>query len=628
MNTVTCNTHLHPACYSCNPSGSTGEAPLPRIFAGTVLVFVCILVCVGGAQGTVHYDFEQTVFIEPFKIVKDHALVQRNGTFHLYYIRHTQQSFGYATSPDLRHWTIHDPVLETGPEEWDCYNIWAPCIVEYPNFPHYLLMYYTGVNDSIAQRTCLALTRIPSLWTKASTALFTPFHGDTSWTLWREDKWSNYRDPCFHDEGGTCYLVQTATTKSRLGAIALARSDDYFSWMDVGPLYIHNSWHALESPFLLKRDGRYHLFFTEEAVGGISHMSSDSLTTGWDIVGRIIIDEGHAAELTGIGGDRHLISRHTTYEGPYGAVVSSIRFDSLHWEGDTPVVDMFDPLAGSWSVLWGDAFEHQPVFGNNPWYRSDDTTFVGFEGNWWIGTYESFCGPLTGTTPGDFQGDAPRGAIRSESFPVTGCSMRLLVGGGNYPDSCYVALCDEHTGQILFRETGLGIETMTERFWDLTPFRGRRVYLLIVDDSSAPFGHINVDGIEERQTGIVPSPHDGFEPIPIKPGRRMVARTAGSAADTDPTPPPPSVVCYPNPCNPHTEIVIQHAPGSRIDIIICSVAGTELLRHSIATDRTGTGTYRWNGCDRKGKILPSGLYFAILRHNATTVASCKLMLVR
>ena len=41
--------------------------------------------------------------------------------------------------------------------------------------------------------------------------------------------------------------------------------------------------------------------------------------------------------------------------------------------------------------------------------RDDDTTETLFEGNSWIGTYEGFNGPLTGTYPGAYQGDGARG---------------------------------------------------------------------------------------------------------------------------------------------------------------------------------------------------------------------------
>jgi len=348
----------------------------PRaFFAGFILIIAAALSFVPeSARGTVAFDFEGPVFSLPGELIKDHTLICVDGTFHLYYMTTSQRSFGYATSADLRHWTRHKDVLRAGPDAWDSGAIWAPCVTYYPYGPGYFLMYYTGANGSFAQRTCCAMSHVTDLWSKASDALFTPFHGDTIWTTWNENEWSNYRDPGFFREDGTCYLVQTAHTRDWKGAIALARSDDYFTWHDAGPLYVHGNWHALESPFLMKRNGLYHLFFTEEEVGGVSHMSSDSLGSGWDIVKRSIIDGGHAAEVLDLGFDRHVISRHTSYSSVAGPV-SSIRFDSLGWDGDEPRVIMTNLLDG-WSTIWGTAFDHQPVFGNNPRFRGDDTTDI------------------------------------------------------------------------------------------------------------------------------------------------------------------------------------------------------------------------------------------------------------
>ena len=261
-------------------------------------------------------------------------------------------------------------------------------------------------------------------------------------------------------------------------------------------MYVHDNWHLLESTCVLKRDGKYHLFFTEEGVGGTSHMFSDSLTSGWDVTYRSIIDFGHAAEITRTPDGVEIISRHTSYLDYTGDNVYSIRFDTLAWSGDHAIVDLEPPL-GDWTIISGDAFDHQPVFGDAFAFRGDDTTRVGFDGNWWIGTAERFDGPIFGYRPGSRQGDGPRGAIRSAVFTVTGRSIRLLVGGGNYPDSCYVAMIEAGTGKTVYRETGRGVETMDARFWNLEPYMGRDFYIEIVDDCSSPMGHINVDSIRE-----------------------------------------------------------------------------------------------------------------------------------
>ncbi|HSG29324.1 MAG TPA: family 43 glycosylhydrolase, partial [Candidatus Krumholzibacterium sp.] len=498
------------------------------------------------------FDFEGPVFVEPGSLIKDHAFIRAGGLYHLIYITDGEKAFGHASSPDLKDWTVHGPVMSAEP----VFNrIWAPRIVEFEDIPGYYIMYYTGVNDAISQTTCLAFSDGDlSKWIPAVEQCFVPWHPDTAWADWSGDSWSNCRDPHFFaDDDGTNYLLNTATHRDGSGAIALASSDSYFDWTDLGPLYKHDNWHALESPFLLKRDGRYHLFFVEEQVGGISHMSSPSIAGGWDIMFRAIIDNGHACELLELGDGRYLFSRHSSYALPPGGSLYTIRIDTLGWIGDLPEVEIEDPLGYDWTILGGNAFDHQPVFGD-PWlYRGIDSVSAGHEGNWWIGTAECFDGPMMGRLPGDSQGDGPVGAIRSGTFTVTGRSMRLLVGGGDYPGECYVALCDASGGDIIYSETGRMTETMDERIWDLEPLRGRSVYIEIVDGSSAAFGHINVDGIKESlfRAPFTPDPpeDDGPEKDIFNPKKDML----------EPGPEPTGVRLspFPNPFNPATVISVS-----------------------------------------------------------------------
>ncbi len=586
-----------------------------------------LLVPAASRSALVSFDFERAVFLDPGRLVKDHSLIELDGTFHLYYIIDGERVFGYASSPDLVHWIVHGPVLRPGPGSWDGYNVWAPSVIRYPHAEQYM-MFYTGVNSHIAQRTCQAMTTDPSAWHKTPLAVFTPFHGDTAWISWEEDCWSNYRDPGFLDDGGVLYLSHTVKTRDGLGAVALASSEDFFNWSDAGPLYIHNNWHAIESTFLLKRNQLYHLFFTEEAVGGISHMSSDSLASGWDIITRSIIDGGHAVELTGIDGSgRHIFSRHSLYMAQGGIEISTIRFDTLTWNGDIPEVIPGKPPGNGWTVLWGTAFDHQPVFGDNPLYRGDDSTVTGFEGNWWIGTYEQFDGPLRGVQPGSFQGDGARGAIRSETFTVTGRSMRLLVGGGDYPDSCYVALCDASNDDIIYRETGRDTDLVDERFWDLEPFSGHDVYITIVDDCTGPFGHINVDGISELAR---PTPQPGGGGDGIDPGKGKRFSLAEHARTAIPETPARNntLANYPNPFNPVTEIRCTGVPGSVLDVVIYSVTGAEIRSYRLRTDAAGTASVQWDGRDRSGVLAASGVYIAALRDGVRLLAVCKLTLLR
>lgn len=591
-----------------------------RIWPG----LITLVMQAAAVDAGVSFDFEGPVFFEPGILVKDHALIHRDGLYHIFYIRGDEKTFGHATSPDLRHWTLLEPVLQAGPDPWDERMIWAPCIVDGLSDTGYLLMYYTGVNSSVAQQTCLAIATSPDSWAKAPPELFTPFHGDTSWTEWSEDTWSNYRDPGYIEDGGRYYLLHTARTKQGLGAIGLAMSSDRLSWSDAGPLYIHDSWHALESPFLLKRHGRYHLFFTEEGVGGVSHMSSESMTSGWNIYTRAIIDGGHAVELFEISPDAHLFSRHTSYLAPSGDLISTIRIDTLTWSDDDPQVGITGVLEQDWTVLWGNAFDHQPVFGDNPAYRGEEPGGIGFEGNWWIGTYERFAGPLSGTFPGSIQGDEACGAIRSKTFTVSGDRIRLLVGGGYFPSSCYVALCDASTDKVRFRETGRNDDRLEERFWDVSSLKNAQVYLLIMDNSTRPFGHINVDGIEERSTAPDPDPADNN----TKPTREPFKDFDILRSISDPSAGRPSLSNHPNPFNPSTNILFTAGAGARLSAVIYTVSGVEVRRFHPTAGPDGRGFIRWDGRDTSGIPVSSGVYLCVLKEGERIISSRKLVLNR
>ncbi len=611
-----------------------------------LLSITFIILISGNAAGvisTTGFDFEEPVFTEPGVLVKDHSLIIIDGKFHLFYIRDQQKNFGHAVSEDLEHWSIMEPVLETGPEEWDIKYIWAPHVVPYSDFPGYLFMYYTGLNSNMAQQTCLAATTAPSGWEKASSLIFTPFHGDTAWMKWDQNDYSDFRDPCFfHDQGGY-YLIQTARANNGRSALALSRSDDYLRWSDAGPLYVHNNSNILESAFLMKRDDIFHLFFTERSVGGISHMSSETLTGGWDIKTRRVIDGGHAAEITRTSEDIYIISRHTNYNTAAGNDFYSIRFDTLCWEGNVPQVNLSQSFQGNWKIMCGTAFQHQPVFRNNFAFRGDHSTDPGFEGDWWIGTSESFCGPMTGTAPGDYRGDEPRGEIRSSCFRIRGRSMRLLVGGGNYPDSCYIALCEAGTDRILCSETGRNCETMSERIWNLNPFRGKLVYLKIVDNCSVAFGHINVDGIRERMSYAEPPPDDGNYRLEPDKGLKKVRLDGEGPGENElpepgpgnsllkakpPTPSQSTLSNYPNPFNPVTTIEVISAPVSRLEIILYSIAGKAVRQIPVRTDQEGRATVTWNGRDSRNHKLPAGVYLARLTSGSGILATHKLILIK
>ncbi|MDD3641895.1 MAG: family 43 glycosylhydrolase [Candidatus Krumholzibacteria bacterium] len=586
----------------------------------------------GDQAAMARFDFEGSVLYHPGQRIKDHAVVLEDGVFHVFYISDLDRSFGHATSTDLRRWEIHPPVLTRGPDEWDNRYIWAPCVRRLEGTGSYL-MYYTGVNPFASQSCGLAIST-GDLWSwyKTPKEMIRPFGCDPSWCQWDYYAWSHFRDPFFFEDGGKHYITNTARAGNGNGAIALSESDGYYDWSDAGPLYVHNSSRLLESSQVIRHNGKYHLFFTEEDVGGTSHMSSDSLRSGWDINFRIYIDSGHAPEITALPSGDTIFSRHTSYLDYTGAYVNMIRFDTLLWSDNRPAIYREPPLSSEWTKLWGTAFVRQPVFGDAYAFRGDTTT-VGFEGNWWIGTAEAFNGPLFGYRPGAYQGDEPRGAIRSRVFTVTGRSMSLLVGGGAWPDSCWVALHLAEDGSIIRRETGRGVERMDRRVWDLEPYIGRQVYIEIVDDCASAMGHINVDSIRESPFPFAvesagnglssPGFACGDSPSPVPP-------SPAPAEGTGPAPPAPGreVVCNPNPCNPSTVITFSGCTSRAAQVVIFSVSGRRIFSAEAPVGADGTGAFFWEGRSADGRAVASGVYAAAVFDGPALVGVSKLVVLR
>ena len=161
----------------------------------------------------------------------------------------------------------------------------------------------------------------------------------------------------------------------------------------------------------------------------------------------------------------------------------------------------------------GDAFDHQPTFGDNSYFRSNQKgrqsahllrpqkVSSGLIGLYYIGTYEKRPGspsnyqvPHPDYPAGSSQGDFPRGTLSSDVFIVRGTNIKFLIGGGCDPIVVYVELLVD--GLSVAKQTGLCSEVMRSVSFDVTSFYDRAAQIKIVDNSTANWGHINVDNFE------------------------------------------------------------------------------------------------------------------------------------
>lgn len=84
---------------------------------------------------------------------------------------------------------------------------------------------------------------------------------------------------------------------------------------------------------------------------------------------------------------------------------------------------------------------------------------------------------------------------------------------------------------------------------------------------------------------------------------------------------------YPNPFNPETEISFSLPEKASVYLDVYNVSGQKIRVLTNATFTAGLHKVTWDGTDRKGNRLASGVYFCRLLAGANTSAS-KMILVK
>ena len=215
---------------------------------------------------------------------KDFTLVKHDGEFHVFYLRHesalpfelTENDLGHAVSRDLYVWNHMPPVIPARDDSWDRHHIWAPSIVCRDSVYY---MFYTGVTDepgtpggsNLWQRTGIATSTDLYNWNRLDQPILTcesiPWmYCDSTVAV------TAFRDPCVvpdPTQPGRWLMVYTASpaTDSSKMVAGLATSDgDFEVWQDHSPLWISHATVTgnglVESPSLFTHGSRSFLFWT------------------------------------------------------------------------------------------------------------------------------------------------------------------------------------------------------------------------------------------------------------------------------------------------------------------------------------------------------------------------------
>lgn len=214
--------------------------------------------------------------------VKDHTVFSYDGyTYVAAIYLPGEQQFAYARSQDLCKWETLDPILtERTPGDWDEYRIWAPHVFE-ENGTYF--MYYTGVNEDIAQSILLATSTDPAdpaSWHEQG-LMFQPSHPGA---VWSPDSWSDNRDPQVVKRGGTYYLIYTGRDTAG-GIVGIASASSPFGpWTDLGATLGPIKNRTLESPHLYSAWGSEYLVYHNTWLGqsfGPAYRTSSSVLGPW-----------------------------------------------------------------------------------------------------------------------------------------------------------------------------------------------------------------------------------------------------------------------------------------------------------------------------------------------------------
>ena len=158
-------------------------------------------------------------------------------------------------------------------------------------------------------------------------------------------------------------------------------------------------------------------------------------------------------------------------------------------QAQAPTLDFETGDMRGW-VVAGPAFDCQPARGDNPVVRQRGAP-SGYQGNYWVTSLG--CYPILS------RADRLQGTATYGPFQIRPGKLSFLISGSSsFQTRAELLIHDEIEQQDtpVLRAPGQGTEIMQRVSWDVTPYAHRTGRIRIVDESSAPGGHINVDDFQ------------------------------------------------------------------------------------------------------------------------------------
>ena len=138
----------------------------------------------------------------------------------------------------------------------------------------------------------------------------------------------------------------------------------------------------------------------------------------------------------------------------------------------------------------GDAMTVQPTKGDQISVRTQGKETNNVQGEYWVGTFEKYDGKAG--SPGAVRGDAATGRLVSQEFTIKKPYITFRIGGGTDNNLLGVGLIVD--GEEWMGSANLTMNaTMKPMSFDVRKLLGKKVKLMVFDNSTVGWGWLNVD---------------------------------------------------------------------------------------------------------------------------------------